>query len=56
MGCLALTLGNAAMYYGDVLYGFLPIVQKVSLVMWVSWLFLLSLRDSEGVNPGGQAV
>ena len=25
--CLSLTLGNATMYYGDVLYGFLPIVQ-----------------------------
>ena len=55
IACLALTLCNATMYYGDVLYGFLPIVQKVSLVMWVSWLFGLSLRDSEAVNPAGQA-
>ena len=46
IACLALTFGNATMYYGDVLYGFLPVVQKVSLVSWVSWLFGLSLRDS----------
>ena len=43
------------MYYGEVLYGFLPIVQKVSLVLWVSWLFGLSLRDSQTVNRAGQA-
>lgn len=50
IACLALTLCNAAMYYGDVLYGFLPIVQKVSLVLWVSWLFSLSLRASQPVK------
>src|SRR6185436_17374200 len=44
--CLALTLSNATMYYGDVLYGFLPIVQKVSLALWVSWLFALFFADS----------
>jgi hypothetical protein len=55
IACLALTLCNATMYYGEVLYGFLPIVQKVSLVLWVSWLFGLSLRDSQTVNRAGQA-
>jgi hypothetical protein len=45
VACLGLTLCNATMYYGEVLYGFLPIVQKVSTVMWVLWLFGLSLRD-----------
>lgn len=55
IACLALTLCNAAMYYGDVLYGFLPIVQKVSSVLWVCWLFGLALRDSQAVNRAGQA-
>ena len=38
---LALVLGNATMYYGDLLYGFLPVVQKAALGMWVVWLFAL---------------
>jgi hypothetical protein len=44
--CLAVTLSNAAMYYGNVDVGLLPIVQKVSLVMWVGWL--LALHFAEG--------
>ena len=55
IACLALTLCNATMYYGEVLYGFLPVVQKFSLVLWVSWLFGLLLRDSQTVNHVGQA-
>ena len=53
VACLSLTLSNAAMYYGDVLYGFLPIVQKVALVLWVAWLFGFhaSLRASPGRMP-----
>lgn len=43
--CLAPTLLNATMYFGGYLYGFLPIVQKLSLVLWVPWLFVLSLRN-----------
>ncbi len=43
--CLAVTLSNAAMYYGNVDLGLLPIVQKVSLVMWVGWL--LTLHSAE---------
>jgi hypothetical protein len=54
--CLALILCNATMYYGEVIYGFLPIVQKVSLVSWVSWLFGLSLMDSQAMKRAtGQA-
>ncbi len=45
MGCLALTLCNATMYYGDLLNGFLPMVQKLSLVLWVSWLLWLFWGD-----------
>lgn len=39
IGCLALPITNAAMYYANVLYGLLPIVQKLGTVMWVGWLF-----------------
>ena len=39
--CLAGTLGNALMYYGNVFFGFLPIVQKISMILWVGWLFVL---------------
>lgn len=42
------------MYYGEVIYGFLPIVQKVSLVSWVFWLFGLSLMDSQAMKRAGQ--
>ena len=52
LGCLALTLCNATMYYGDLLYGFLPIVQKLSLVLWVSWLLRLFWGD---VQHGSRA-
>jgi hypothetical protein len=55
IACLALTVGNATMYYGEVLYGFLPIVQKVSIVLWICWLLGLSLRDSQAVNFFNQA-
>ena len=41
------------MYYGEVIYGFLPIVQKVSLVSWVFWLFGLSLMDSQAMKCAG---
>lgn len=45
--CISLTLSNAGMYYGDVLYGFLPIVQKISLVAWVTWLFVFYFGGRE---------
>lgn len=53
VACLGLTLCNATMYYGEVLYGFLPIVQKVSTVLWVLWLFGLSLADQHTVKRAG---
>lgn len=46
--CLALPLCNAVMYYGNVLYGFLPIVQKTSAAMWVGWLLALQFAESKG--------
>ena len=53
--CLGMTLTNATMYYGDVLYGFLPIVQKLAHAAWVVWLFGLYLRDSQPVDGDGEA-
>ena len=50
--CLAMTLSNATMYYGEVLYGFLPIVQKLSLISWVSWLLSIYLVDLQRIVPG----
>ena len=44
--CLALPLTNAAMYYGNVLYGLLPIVQKLGMAMWVGWLIAVLLTGS----------
>jgi len=52
---LTLVLGNAAMYYGDLLYGFLPLVQKASLGMWVAWLFALHFSTPEPRPRGGPA-
>ena len=47
LASLALVLGNATMYYGDLFYGFLPVVQKASLGMWVAWLFALYFSNSK---------
>ena len=49
--CISMTLGNAAMYYGQVLYGFLPIVQKLALVLWVTWLFGLYFYTLRSKSP-----
>ncbi len=54
--CLALTLGNAVMYYGDVLFGFLPIVQKLSVIMWAGWLLTLQLSESAIRTPENNLV
>ena len=50
-----MTLTNATMYYGDVFYGFLPIVQKLAHAAWVVWLFGLYLGDSRAVDGAGEA-
>lgn len=44
--CISGTLSNASMYYGNVLYEFLPLVQKMSMVMWVGWLLVLYVAES----------
>jgi len=36
--CVVLSLVSAAMYYGDILYSYLPVVQKGSWVVWIAWL------------------
>ncbi|MEM7201506.1 MAG: DUF998 domain-containing protein [Planctomycetota bacterium] len=43
LACLALVVGNAALYYGDWPGGWLPIVQKASIGSWATWLFALSI-------------
>jgi hypothetical protein len=34
------------MYYGDLLYGFVPVVQKISIFLWVLWLLGLYVSDA----------
>ncbi len=36
--CILSILASAVMYYGNVLFGLLPLVQKVSIVACVGWL------------------
>lgn len=36
--CIAVTLLGATMYYGNVFYGFLPVVQKVIFVSSIGWV------------------
>jgi hypothetical protein len=55
IGCLALSLSNAVMYYGNVLLGFLPIVQKISIAMWAGWLFAMGARGEGAPGPGGSS-
>ena len=43
---LVIPLINAAMYYGNVFYGFLPIVQKLGIFMWAGWLLVLHFEGS----------
>lgn len=57
--CIGMTLTNATMYYGNLLYGFLPIVQKLAHAAWVVWLGGLYLGDSQavaGADQGRQAL
>jgi hypothetical protein len=49
---LAVAVTNAAMYYGNVDVGLLPIVQKVPLLMWVGWLLTLHVAERKGVTQG----
>jgi len=43
---LVIPLINAVMYYGNVFYGFLPVVQKIGVFAWAGWLLVLHLEDS----------
>lgn len=45
--CLAIKLGSAVVYYGDVLPWVLPPAQKVSLVLTLAWLFAAWRRNDE---------
>jgi len=54
IGCRALTLRNGTRNCGNVLSGFLPTVQKVSLVLRVSYLLRLFITDSQKMNRAGR--
>jgi uncharacterized membrane protein len=50
--CVALSLLSAATYYGNLFYGFLPVVQKISLVMCVG--SMLSLHYTQFSRGSGR--
>jgi len=53
--CLALTLTAAIMWYGQLLYEFMPMVQKLSWASWILWLFWLLFREAESAVRVGKA-
>jgi hypothetical protein len=53
IACISLTLSNATMYYGDLLYGFVPVVQKISIFLWVLWLLGLYVS---GARTAGRST
>jgi hypothetical protein len=55
-GCsvLALLL-TAAMYYGDLFFGFLPVMQKLSLTASVAWVVAVRYAGISGAQPDAQA-
>lgn len=44
-GCLAVKLASATVYYGQLLEDWLPLLQKLSLVLWTAWLLWLFRGD-----------
>ena len=44
--CLAILLGSAVIYYGNILFDFLPSVQKVSYILTLAWLFAVQFRTT----------
>jgi hypothetical protein len=51
--CIVLLLLSAAMYYGHVFFGLLPVVQKASLAACLGWLVAVNYAtfDQESVAP-----
>lgn len=49
--CIALALVSAAMYYGNLFYGFLPVVQKVSLLVCIGWLLSVYYAQIVRADP-----
>ena len=43
--CLTLLLSSAVMYYGHVLFGVLPVAQKLTFVVSVGWLLALHYAE-----------
>ena len=38
LACIALTVSSSVMYFGHLLYGYLPVVQKLGMAMSVGWI------------------
>lgn len=55
MICLALLLISAAMYYGNVFFGMLPVAQKLTFASCVGWLLALNYIEFQ-TQPVGNAV
>jgi hypothetical protein len=53
--CILLLLLSAVMYYGNVFFGLLPVLQKVSLVACVGWLVAVHLTTFDPERPEGAA-
>lgn len=54
---LALLLVSATMYYGNVFYGLLPIVQKVSLLSCIVWvIFVHYMKPRPEMKDAGQII
>jgi hypothetical protein len=43
--CLTLLLSSAVMYYGHVLFGVLPVAQKLTFAVSVGWLLALHYTE-----------
>lgn len=48
--CLVLLFVAAFIYYGNVLYGVLPVLQKLSFIASTSWLFAVYYRTLRGTT------
>src|SRR5262249_54571102 len=44
LGCLGSLTLSAVMYYGNLMYSLLPVVQKVSFVSTIAWLVVIHCR------------
>lgn len=55
-GCMAITALTAAMYYGHLFYGYLPITQKLAFVACIGWLLCTYYSPSLGTGAPRRSV